>query len=79
MMSSPPFRVGDIVTPSSNARKQEWWPTVRHLSGAQLMVIKVVEAITFEGWIVHFHDPRYGSRRWNAIRLELVNFSLENE
>lgn len=79
MMRSPPFRVGDLVTPSHFAKNQKWWSTVRHLDKAQLMVTSVVEGLSFNGWVVKFHDPCYGERAWNAIRLELVNFSLENE
>lgn len=78
-MKSPPFRVGDLVTPSHFAKNQKWWNTVRHLNNAQLMVTEVIRAKTFEGWIVKFHDPCYGERGWNSIRLEHVNFSLENE
>lgn len=78
-MISPPFRVGDLVTPSHYAKNQKWWSTVRHLNNAQLMVTKVLRAKTFDGWIVRFHDPYFGERGWSSIRLELVNFSLENE
>ncbi len=78
-MNSPPFRVGDLVTPSRNAKNQKWWGTVRHLNNAQLMVTDVVKAKSFDGWVVKFHDPCFGERGWNSINFELVNFSLENE
>lgn len=78
---SPPFRVGDLVTPSSIAKSKSWWknPAFNYMLTAEFLVTKVVKGITIDENIIHFHDPKYGIRKWRESYLTLVNFSLENE
>lgn len=78
-MSSPHFKVGDLVTPSKAARAADWWSKVRYLDFAELLVLRVEQAKYTSGFVVYFHDPRYGERRWHERNFRKVALSLENE
>lgn len=73
------IKVGDLVTPSRRAILQRWFKNYMYLINAELLVTKVEKANTFSGWVVYFHDPCFGIRKWRTDYLELLNFSLENE
>ena len=73
------FKVGDMVTPSSKVKNYHWWPSYKYLWGMEFMVIKVEKGVSISENIVHFHDPRHGTRKWRASSFNLVSFSLENE
>lgn len=73
------IKVGDLVTPSCMARKHLWWSNVCYLSNAELLVTKVEVGYTDGQPLIHFHDPKFGTRRWKIHNLTKVVFTLENE
>lgn len=80
-MKSPPFKVGDLVTPSSKALGMHWWKShaFAYMIGAEFIVTKVEVGITVKEYIIYFHDPKFGTRRWRASYLTAATFTLENE
>lgn len=73
------IKVGDLVTPSSRAKTQDWWSNVCYLSNAELLVTKIEIGYTDGQPLIYFHDPKFGTRRWKSHNLTKVVFTLENE
>lgn len=75
------IRAGDLVTPSSVAKRQHWWKNsdFSYMLTGEFMVTKVEGGKTINENVIYFHDPLFGTRKWRESYLTIVNFTLENE
>lgn len=67
------------VTPSKLCKTRDWWPSVKHLEGKRMKVVK--EFHSLNGYIIiQFIDSTGKMRNWKTTNLTLVkSIQLENK
>lgn len=68
-----------FVTPSKGAKTQEWWPSVKHLDGKKMRVVREFES-RYGARIIVFKDSTGRVRQWNKFNLDFCRqIILENK
>lgn len=67
------------VIPSKLCKERDWWPSVKHLEGKKMKVLK--EGTSPRGTkIIQFLDTKGRIRTWSVLNLDAVrSIQLENK